>query len=110
MDDATSCCHGVNRGRCGKFFDTFNKALQDYTGDAEYIWDPFLIMMDEKGANFEAIKYVFGHNFHVEKTVTCQFHFMNCAEKYPDGKKLSSDGVMSCVMPIRGRSTGNMLI
>ena len=31
------------------FFDTFNKALRDYLNEPEYIWDPFLIMMDHKG-------------------------------------------------------------
>ena len=38
------------------FFDTFNKAVGDYLKEPEYIWDPFLIMMDHKGANFEALE------------------------------------------------------
>ena len=38
------------------FFDTFNKALADYLEEEHYIWDPYLIMMDHKGANFEAIE------------------------------------------------------
>ena len=38
------------------FFDTFNKALGDYLKQPEYIWDPFLIMMDYKGADFEALE------------------------------------------------------
>ena len=38
------------------FFDTFNKALADYLEEEDYIWDPYLIMMDHKGANFEAIE------------------------------------------------------
>ena len=56
--------------------------MAEYLDEPGYIWDPFLIMMDEKGANFEAITRVFGKNFAKAKAVTCQFHFKNCAEKY----------------------------
>ena len=38
------------------FFDTFNKALGNYLKEPEYIWDPFPITMDHKGANFEALE------------------------------------------------------
>ena len=38
------------------FFDTFNKALVDYLEEPEYIWDLYLIVMDHKGANFEALE------------------------------------------------------
>ena len=64
------------------FFNTFNKALSDYLNEPEYIWDPFLIMMDHKGANFEALECVYGENFRKYKAVTCQWHFLHCAEKY----------------------------
>ena len=64
------------------FFDTFNKALGDYLNEPEYIWDPFLIMMDHKGANFEALECVYGENFRKYKAVTCQWHFLHYAEKY----------------------------
>ena len=37
-------------------FDTFNKALADYLEEPEYIWDPYLIVMDHKGSNFEALE------------------------------------------------------
>ena len=71
------------------FFDTFNKALADYLEEPEYIWDPYLIMMDHKGANFEALERVYGPDFWKAKTVTCQWHFLHCAEKYI--MKLSKD-------------------
>ena len=64
------------------FFKTFNEALGDFLGEPEYIWDPFLIMMDHKGANFEALERVYGENFRKYRTVTCQWHFLHCAEKY----------------------------
>ena len=64
------------------FFDTFNKAVAEYLKEPEYIWDPYLIMMDHKGANFEALECVNGEDFWKYKTVTCQWHFLHCAEKY----------------------------
>ena len=64
------------------FFNAFNKALGDYLKEPEYIWHPFLIMMDHKGTNFEALKRVYSENFKKYKMVTCQWHFLHCAEKY----------------------------
>ena len=64
------------------FFDIFSKAVAHYINEPEYIWDLHYIMMDQKGANFEAIKCVFGAEFRRDKTKTCQWHFMHCAEKY----------------------------
>ena len=64
------------------FFTLFNEALRDYLDDPKYMWDFHLIMMDEKGANFEAIERVFGPEFWHTKSVSCQWHFMHCAEKY----------------------------
>ena len=40
------------------------------------------IMMDHKGANFEALECVYHENFRKYKAVTCQWHFLHCAEKY----------------------------
>ena len=72
------------------FFNVFCKSLQNYIGKPRYIWDPYYIMMDEKGANFEAIEWVFGPEFQQAKTKTCQWHFIHCAERYlakaPDSK------------------------
>ena len=64
------------------FFDTFNKALGDYLNEPEYIWDSFLIMMDNKGANFEALECIYGENLRKYKAVTYQWHFLHCAEEY----------------------------
>ena len=54
------------------FFTLFNEALHDYLDDPEYMWDPHLVMMDEKEANFEAIEWVFGPEFRHTKSVSCQ--------------------------------------
>ena len=40
------------------------------------------IIIDLKGANFEALECVYGEDFHKYKTVTCQWHFLHFAEKY----------------------------
>ena len=64
------------------FFDTFNKALGGYLNEPEHIRDPFLIKMDHKEANFEALECIYGENFRKHKAVTCQWHFLHCAEKY----------------------------
>ena len=64
------------------FFRLFNDAMREYLNDPGYLWDPCLIMMDEKGANFVAISNVFGENFRKKKAKSCQYHFKNCAEKY----------------------------
>ena len=53
------------------FFILFNEALCDYLNDPEYMWDPHLVMMDEKGANFEAIEWVFGPEFYYTKSASC---------------------------------------
>ena len=60
------------------FFKLFNKALQEYTGDDQYKFNPSVIMTDEAGANIQGLQQVFGPAF-VERIVTCQFHFKQCA-------------------------------
>ena len=44
-------------------------------------------MMDEAGCNFDAVGKVFGDDFHINKTLTCQFHFKQCAEKNPNDER-----------------------
>ena len=38
-------------------------------------------MMDEAGCNFDVVGKVFGDDFCINKTLMCQFHFKQCAEK-----------------------------
>ena len=84
-NDAASSCYGYPKEHSDDikiFFDTFNKVLGDYLNEPEYVLDPFLIMMDHKGANFEGLERVYGENFRKYRAVTCQWHFLHCAEKY----------------------------
>ena len=44
----------------------------------KYKFNPYRFYVDEAGANKNAIANVFGRRG-LEKTVTCQFHFLQCA-------------------------------
>ena len=74
-------CPKENSYYVEKFFSLFNQALSEYLGEEGYKWDPAALMMDETGCNFDAVDKVFGDEFHINKTLTCQFHFKQCAEK-----------------------------
>ena len=62
------------------FLNLFNSALQDLTSDPTYKSNPYGIMCDENGTNFNAIVNVFGKEF-LGRTVTCQWHFRKCANR-----------------------------
>ena len=78
-----------------KFFELFQDAMRDYLGDGTYEWCPNSIMVDEKGANFQALEKVMGKVFVDKYTMTCQYHFMQCAEEkmqeqnVPEGERSS---------------------
>ena len=50
--------------------------FQDYLGDETYERHPNFIMVDEKGANFQALEKVMGKEFVNNYTMMCQYHFM----------------------------------
>ena len=56
------------------FFNLFNQCLKELTGDNSYTFSPYGFMVDETGANFNAIQAVFGKEM-LAHTVTCQWHF-----------------------------------
>ena len=64
-----------------KFVKLFQDPMWDYLGDGTYEWHPNSIMLDEKGANFQALEKVMGKEFVNNYTMTCQYHFMQCAEE-----------------------------
>ena len=63
------------------FLDLFNKALQKKTGNPQYKLNPAGFIIDENGANFNAIEKVLGKDV-AECTVTCQWHFMSCGRNH----------------------------
>ena len=60
------------------FFSIFNEALQEFTGDPNYKFNPPMIVTDEAGAILQGLNDVFGHEF-LDRISTCQWHFKKCA-------------------------------
>ena len=52
------------------FFNLFNECLKESTGDKSYNFLPYGFMVNEAGANFNAIQTVFGKDM-LAHTVTC---------------------------------------
>ena len=64
------------------FLQTFKKMLAEYKKDSSYSFNPeggFIV--DEAGANFNAIRNVFGEDM-LKKTFTDHFHFFRCGAKH----------------------------
>ena len=88
------------------FFFTFNQALSDYLSEPEYIWDPFLIMMDHKGANFEALERVYGENFRKYKTHLPVAFSPLCGEIHYKMQGIREDKLQDLVQAaVRGNDT-----
>ena len=73
------------------FFNTINAMLREHTGDVHYKFNPCGIIVDEGGANWKAIRDVFGSDSKT-RVVGCQWHFLNCARRQlthikPDERK-----------------------
>ena len=60
------------------FFETFNEALREYTGDPNYYFNPAMFVTDAAGAIHQGMYSVFGDPF-IDKISTCQWHFKRCA-------------------------------
>ena len=57
------------------FFRLFNEILQKVTGNDKYKFNPRCLLCDEAGANYKAIKLVYGEEFCKQRVCGCQFHF-----------------------------------
>ena len=58
------------------FWELFNDILTKIKGK-KYKFNPKSIMVDENGANYCAIRKVFGLEFATTKVVSCQMHYKN---------------------------------
>ena len=58
------------------FWELFNEILSEIKG-RNYKFNPKSIMVDENGANYCAIRNVFGLEFATSKVVSCQMHYKN---------------------------------
>ena len=61
------------------FFRLLNEMLAQVSGKKRYKFNPWRFYVDEGGANKNAIKEVYGMKG-LNKTVTCQYHFLKCAK------------------------------
>lgn len=58
----------------------FLQALQDLSGDQQYLFDPAGFVTDEHGGNRESIKRSLRDGA-VERAYSCEFHVLQCAER-----------------------------
>ena len=56
------------------FWELFNEILNDFKG-RPYKFNQRSIMVDENGANFCALRTIFGLDFVTSKVVSCQMHY-----------------------------------
>ena len=75
---ASMDCKRETKDMVALFFELFNSALQDYTGDPNYHFNPIMLVTDEAGAIHNGLHEVFGFDF-LERISTCQWHFKRCA-------------------------------
>ena len=75
---ASMDCKRETQDMVALFFRLFNSALQDFTGDANYTFNPAMLVTDEAGAIHQGLHDVFGHDF-LDRISTCQWHFKKCA-------------------------------
>ena len=81
-------CERENTECIAMFLDLSNKALQNKTGNQQYKFNPVGFMVDENGANFNAIERVLGTDV-AACTVTRQWHFMSCGKNHIKGMNMN---------------------
>ena len=73
-------CKSENTENITTFLTLVNEMLRQVKRDPNFIWAPKCIMVDENGANKNAIGNVFGEELQM-KTISCQWHYLRCAHK-----------------------------
>ena len=63
------------------FFMLFNKMLEKVSGIKNYKFNPRCFLCDEAGANYKAVKTVYGNEFCQDRVRGCQFHFKQQIQK-----------------------------
>ena len=57
------------------FFRLFNEMLEKVSGIPNYKFNPRCFLCDEAGANYKAVRIVYGDDFCKDRICGCQFHF-----------------------------------
>ena len=73
-------CEKEDSQNISHFYRLINKMLQEHTGRSKYTFNPVGIIVDEGGANWKAVRDVFGKEM-AKRVVGCQWHFLNCARR-----------------------------
>ena len=63
------------------FFNLFNEVLSKVKGQKNYKFNLRAFVCDEGGANYKAIRMVYGNDFCKNRVFGCQFHFLNDMHK-----------------------------
>ena len=73
--------HTENAEDITLFFRLFNKILQKVIGNDKYKFNPKCFLCEEAGANYKAIKLVYGEEFYKQRVCGCQIHFKQQVQK-----------------------------
>ena len=63
------------------FFMLFNEMIEKVSGIKNYKLNPRCFLCDEGGANYKAVRTVYGNEFCQDRVSGCQFHFKQDSEK-----------------------------
>ena len=73
-------CERENTKSVALFLKLFNEMLCKVKKDPTFIWSPRGIMMDENGANKNAIRQVLSNDM-AKRSWGCQWHYFRCAKR-----------------------------
>ena len=73
-------CESENTENVVLFLKIFNEILGKVKKDTSFIWSPQGIMVDENGANKNAIRQVLGDKT-AKRSLGCQWHFFQCTKR-----------------------------
>ena len=59
----------------------FNEMLEKVSGIPNYKFNPRCFLCDEAGANYKAVRIVYGDDFCKDRVHGCQFHFKQQIQK-----------------------------
>ena len=75
---ATFECEKEDRTNITIFLELLCNSMKEFLGQDDYDWLPRGFLVDAAGANFHAIRNIFGRPG-IKRTAVCQWHFKRCA-------------------------------
>ena len=77
---ATFECEKEDRTNITIFLELLYNSMKEFLGQDDYDWLPRGFLVDAAGANFHAIRNIFGRPG-IKRTAVCQWHFKRCARE-----------------------------